>query len=394
MGLRIGLVTGEYPPMEGGVGSFTQALGVAMAEQGHEIHIITSRSARPANETRNWRALREPHELDFGWLHPVADRWGWGDVNKIADISLRFQLDVINIQYQAAAFNMRRPAINLSPFRLRGLCRCVVTYHDMRAPYLFPKAGRLRQRIVRLMGVAAHGVIVTNPEDETAWRESSSRPVRQIPIGSNVQVHDASKEEVTQVRARMGLDGDAALLGYFGFLHPSKGADTLIEAVALLERSVHVVFIGGRLGESDSDTNRRFVAGIEEKIRKLNLENRIHWTGFVPDNEVSAYMAASDLMVMPYQDGVSLRRGTLMAILAHGRPLLSTISDGDIHPLSHGENCWLVPAGDASSLANAVNMLLDSGELRRRLGRAAAAIAAQFSWQKIAAETIAFFEEL
>ncbi|HVO41994.1 MAG TPA: hypothetical protein VMT34_05200, partial [Aggregatilineales bacterium] len=63
--MRIGLITGEYPPMEGGVGAFTRELAVAMAKQGHTIHLCTHPSAVNSGEPglrvtcliRNWNAF-------------------------------------------------------------------------------------------------------------------------------------------------------------------------------------------------------------------------------------------------------------------------------------------------------------------------------------------------
>ncbi|MBM4430227.1 MAG: glycosyltransferase family 4 protein, partial [Chloroflexi bacterium] len=40
--MRIGLITGEYPPDQGGVGDFTHELGKALAELGVEVSVITS----------------------------------------------------------------------------------------------------------------------------------------------------------------------------------------------------------------------------------------------------------------------------------------------------------------------------------------------------------------
>ena len=53
MSLKIGLVTGEFPPMVGGVGAFTDELAGALFELGHEVHVITDRAARPAGAERD-----------------------------------------------------------------------------------------------------------------------------------------------------------------------------------------------------------------------------------------------------------------------------------------------------------------------------------------------------
>ena len=120
----------------------------------------------------------------------------------------------------------------------------------------------------------------------------------------------------------------------------------------------------------------------------------MHWTGFVDDRLVSTFLHAADMMVMPYRDGVSLRRGTLMAALAHKRPLLSTLPQIPTPELVHGENCWLVPVDDADALTQAVQTLWADGELRAKLGAGATAVADLFTWDKIAIQTLNFFQEI
>src|SRR6266513_2376134 len=62
--MRVGLVTGEYPPMQGGVGDFTRQLGQALAGLGVETHVITSRRAASAGTA----GLT---------LHPVINHWSF-----------------------------------------------------------------------------------------------------------------------------------------------------------------------------------------------------------------------------------------------------------------------------------------------------------------------------
>ncbi len=96
---------------------------------------------------------------------------------------------------------------------------------------------------------------------------------------------------------------------------------------------------------------------------------------------------------MPYHDGASLRRGTLMAGLAHGRPLITTHPTHPLPELRHGENVWLVPPADAAALGEAIRQLGGDASLRAQLGTAAQLLAEQFTWDKIAAQTAVFFAE-
>lgn len=228
---------------------------------------------------------------------------------------------------------------------------------------------------------------------DESFRLHPSR-IRQIPIGSNIQALTPGPAAVAAARARLGLTPDHFLLGYFGFLSESKGADTLLHALAQLDQQVHLAFIGGRLGSSDPDNNQVFLAHLDALIEELGLRERVHWTGFVADGDVSTYLHAADLMVMPYRDGVSLRRGTLMAVLAHDRPLVTTHPTVPTPELIHGQNVWLTPVDDVPELTQAIGHLAAVPAVRAQLGEAARQVAELFTWDKIAAKTAAFFQEL
>ena len=387
--MKIGLVTGEYPPMEGGVGAFTQELAKALDVLGHEVFIISSRDARPRDREYKARELNQPIDIGYAKLIARGRRWAWNDMHMVADIALREDLDIVNIQYQPAAYNMYIPAMNFGPWRMKGLVKTVVTFHDLRVPFLFPKAGPLRKWVVKFMARQADGVIVTNRADEgvvrDAWRVES---VQQIPIGSNITVHDVSAEIVRQTRTSLGLSQNDVLLGYFGFLNESKGADTLIDALAQLPDNHHLVFIGGQTGASDPANNATFLDSIRARISDHGLANRVHWTGFVDDAQVSAYLKSADLITLPYKDGVSLRRGTLMATLAHGCPLITTHGDPE---LKHQENCWLVGVENSAELAQAIRSLTNNPSLRTQIAANAQTLAQSFTWDKIAAQTLDFY---
>jgi len=380
--------------MEGGVGAFTREIAQGLHHLGHQVHIVTSKQARPAEFPRKVQRLFEPIDIGFAQLHPHIRNWRWSSVSEIVDIVMRHELDVVNIQYQAAAYNMRSPAINLLPWRLKNVCKVIVTFHDLRVPYLFPKAGRLRETAVRFMAQQSHGAITTNPDDTQQLKQQIETPVAQIPIGSNIKAYQPNHIEIDEVRDKLQLRSDSCLLGYFGFLNDSKGADTLIRALAQLDARFHLVFIGGQTGASDAANNAAFLLSLKNLIAKHQLTERVHWTGFLSDQRVSAYLHAVDVMVMPYRDGSSLRRGTLMAALAHGRPLITTWPTMPTPELIHQQNVWFVPVDDHDEVVKAVRHLIANHELRASLGQGAAAVADDFTWDKIAEKTAVFFQDL
>lgn len=392
--MRIGLVTGEFPPMEGGVGAFTDQLARALAALGHEIHVITAAKARPPDLPKTLSSLREPLDLGYARVHPRIRRWRWPSLSAVADLVIRYDIDIVNLQYQAAAFNMNSPAVSFLPWRLKGVAPTVVTFHDLRVPYLFPKAGGLRERAVRGLARRAAGSIATNAADLRRLQGWTESPIRQIPIGSNIDAYQPNHIEIAEVRQGLGVGAADVLLGYFGFLNETKGADSLIDALARLDGRYHLVFIGGQTGDSDPDNNQTFLAQLRRRIDDAGLGSRVHWTGYLSPVRVSAHLVAADMMVMPYRDGVSLRRGTLMAVLAHGRPLITTAPAEPSPEFRPRDNMWLVPPDHPAALVEAIQLLAADPAARGRLGEGARELARSYGWDVIAGETADFYAEL
>lgn len=385
--MRIGLITGEYPPMQGGVGDYTRELARAMVGLGHEVFVLTSTKAQQAQVEAG---IQVQASVD-GW-----GRWGKHSGPRGEAQAVRWvkdnRLDVVNIQYQAAAYQMHGAANDL-PRTLRPLVPVFTTFHDLMVPYLFPKAGPLRKRAVYRMARHSSGVIVTNIADEHELQAVGEMPpVVQIPIGSNIAVAPPQGYSREAWRERMRLPAHIFLVGYFGFINATKGVDTLAHAVRLFaekEPAIELVVIGGGAGDSDQ-TNVQQLDEAERLIGGLGINRRVHWTGFVEPSEVSAYLMACDVVALPFKDGVSFRRGTLMAALAHGCPIVTTHPTQPIPELVDGGALRMVEANSPQQLCDVLWELARDSPQRQRLGQAAAALSQQFRWETIAAEVAAF----
>jgi glycosyltransferase involved in cell wall biosynthesis len=307
------------------------------------------------------------------------------------------KLDVVNIQYQAAAFNMHFAANDL-PRHLRDHTTVITTFHDLLIPYLFPKAGGLRKRAIYHMARASHGVIVTNRQDEQELREQDAMPpMIRIPIGSNIGVNPPINYDRVDWRSQLGVPEGALLVGFFGFMNKSKGVDTLAQAVRLMvdryQKSTHLLFIGGQTGSSD-DTNVRQADIAQELIGGLGIAKRVHWTGFVDAELVSANLLACDIVALPFKDGVSLRRGTLMAALIHGSTIVTTYPDQPDPDLVDGHSMRMIPPDNPARLAEVLHELAGNPEMRRQLGENAKLVAQQFEWDTIAQQIDSFTQSL
>ena len=372
--MRIGLITGEYPPLRGGVGDFTRQLALALVAAGHDVHVLTTTRAQPA-----------PADAGIA-VDPVIARWGWRSLWAARRWAASNRLDVVNVQYQAAMYGLTAPIHFLPDVVGRPT---VATFHDLRIPYLFPKAGPLRNAAVTHLAARACAAIATDPADARTLRARGVRAVSQIPIGSNIAARAPEGFDRVGWRSARGYAADDFVIGYFGFLNDSKGGDTLIDALAdLVARGIpaHVLLIGGAAGASDP-TEVAFGARVAERIQALALTERVQRTGFLPEADTSAALLACDVMALPYRDGASLRRGTLMAALAHGLPIVSTLGEDQVVELRDGEAVRLVRPGAATELAEALAVLRTDPQQRERLGRGARALSGRFGWDAIAAET-------
>lgn len=385
--MKVLFVTGEFPPMQGGVGDYTRELGSALRDLGCEVDIATSTQAGPVEGLT---------------VYPLIERWNWGCWRLLLDLVRQQRPDVVHIQYQAAAYAMH-PAVNFLPRRIRllgaGRPRTAVTFHDLKVPYLFPKAGPLRRWVVNELARQSDTAITTNREDFEKLHRELGRPPALIPIGSNITPCLPADFDRNAWRARWGAGPGDLLLCFFGFINDRKGVDTLLHALKILtvdspgSSNPLLLFLGGQTGSSDP-TNVACLARIQALIAELGLEERVRWSGYLPAEQVSACFAAADLCVLPFRDGASFLHGTFHAALAHGMPIVTTRPRLPLAELVHGETVFLVPPENPTALAEAIAHLAANPDLRRALGTGAAALSAQFRWDRIAAQTLDLYRAL
>jgi glycosyltransferase involved in cell wall biosynthesis len=381
--MHILFVTAEYPPVPGGVGAYTGELGRSLAGLGCQVSVLTS-SVYDAPDGAGWPIYNE------------ISRWDWRIWRQIGRRARVLGADWVHVQYQTGAYAMH-PAINLAPWWWQGSSfRVAWTYHDLRVPYLFPKAGaRLRRWVTELPALYANGVIVTNEGDRIALADRRA-DLAKIPIGSNIEVVAFDDAAIRQWRSRRGYGENELVIGYFGLLNRSKGGLTLVKTLDRLVRSgrdAHLLMIGETLGANDP-TNAAYGREVVALIEQLGLVDRVRWTGQESAADVSADLSSCDLLLMPYEDGASLRRGTLMAGLAHGCAIVTTTPQDPLPELVEGRDLLYVAPGDDWAAAQAILRIADDQALAAALRRHAKASSVQFGWEEIAHAHVRLYERV
>jgi glycosyltransferase involved in cell wall biosynthesis len=140
-------------------------------------------------------------------------------------------------------------------------------------------------------------------------------------------------------------------MGVVAFFRPRKGLETLLDALAeLRERHVPV-----RLLAVGAFETSEYEALIRARVAKLGLEDAITWTGFT--SNVTAELERMDLLALPSLFGEGLPMVVLEA-MASGVPIVATNVEGVPEAIRADRDGLLVPPGDASSLADAVERFI------------------------------------
>jgi glycosyltransferase involved in cell wall biosynthesis len=212
-----------------------------------------------------------------------------------------------------------------------------------------------------------------------AIAEEGAKPDRVHIIPNGVQLEDYTAPlDQTSLRAEIGIPSEGGLVGSVGRLTHQKGFDVLLLALSLLPcRDIHLLLLG--TGE--------LKASLRAQAAMLGLQNRVHFTGYRRD--VPRLLGAIDLYVHAARfEGMP---NAILEAMAARCPIVASAVDGICDLIEDGVHGWLVPAENASALAEAIQVALsDPMECQRRAGAAQQRVSEQFSvdamvmaWEKV-----------
>lgn len=338
------ILTGEYPPQPGGVSDYTRLVARGLADAGDRVTV--------------WAPPCEaPDDVHPGVVvRRLPDRFGPRSL-----VLLGRELDRLPgakrmlVQYVPHAFGWK--AANV-PFCLwlwsRRHQSIWVMFHEVAFPsgtgYSLAENALavVTRRMAALVGSAAERIFVSIP----AWRtmvERLARPraaVSWLPVPSSVPVA-VDPAGADAVRARIAPGHPiVGHLGTYGRLIRPMLAACVPELLATAD--CHLLLLG-RGGGSMRD---ELIAAHPE------WDSRIHAPGTLSDGDLSRHVAACDVMVQPYPDGVSSRRTSVMVALAHGRPVVTTVGRLSEPIWADYGAAVLIPAGEPRALAAAAAALL------------------------------------
>ncbi len=356
------VITCEYPPQSGGVSDYTYLVAKGLASHGDAVHVWGPASNGQAPEVSGVE------------VRQTLGRFSIGDLRNLSR-----ELDAfpsprrLLVQWVPHGFGYK--SVNL-PFCV-WLWNRAARHGDtvdlmVHEPFLRFIPGKWRQNaaatvhriMTRILLRAAQRVWLSTPAWEPLLRPYDSNRARAyqwLPLPSTVPTADDPAASV-QLKDRYNAAG--VLIGHFGTFGPP--ITPLLRAIIppLLRRSggAAVVLIGP--GSS------AFRDGLLKDFP--DLEPALFAIGQIDarDPRLSLHLAACDLLIQPYPDGVTGRRTSMMAALAHGRATITTSGPFTEPMWAASRAAVLTPADDMDAFVDSARELIANPAARAALGEA------------------------
>ena len=200
---------------------------------------------------------------------------------------------------------------------------------------------------------------------------------------SAMPVSPASPAEQAELRGRLGIGSDEAIILTIGRLSKEKGHADLLRALQQLrsiDRKWKLVLVG--MGPELDPLTRL--------ARSLSLSERVIFAG--SHTNVRPFYAAADVFVLP-----SLSEGSsnvLLEAMAAKIPIAATKAGGNAEIILHNQTGLLTPIGNFQQLAGSIALLLAEPDLASRFAEAGFARAAhEFSVEQYRRRLLGFYAE-
>ncbi|RJS17338.1 hypothetical protein DRW03_27720 [Corallococcus sp. H22C18031201] len=359
------LLTGEYPPQPGGVGDYTRLVAEALARTGASVHV--------------WATGPEGVTDEAGVTVHRAPRLftsGLPGLTRALD-ACRAPRRLL-LQYVPHAFGMK--AMNLpfcAWFASRRHDERWVLFHEV--VYPFESGAPLRRHVLagvthamaRWVASTADRVFVSIPSWAAPLPGDARRRAEWRPVPSNLPTQ-APEDRVREARAALGT---GPVLGHFGTYGPS--------ITGLLEPLLVRILSGDtrRLAVLLGRGSLAYRAALAE--RHPELADQLRALDALAPADAAVHLKACDVLLQPYPDGVSSRRGSAMAGLGLGMPLVTNTGHlteplwRELRPVEFTEG------HDPIAMATATERLLRHPDKRHALAtRAAEVYQAHFALER------------
>ena len=313
------------------------------------------------------RYVRRPSRFRSPRLRRLASLLAWQEFRMLRRMHRDAPLDAINVHF-------------VQPFGLIALWSRLF----LRVPVTLTLIGRtdvwasLSTNLRRHAAVALRAASSSSQITEFCLQGSPFADVPVLPYGVDSAIYRPDPAARARVRSRLGLPKDTTVLVAAQRLNSVKRVDVLIDVAAQLELedpgAFHLVVIGKGAEE----------AALRDKVSASHITN-VTFVGFVPEDELPAYYAASDIFVA---HSMFETFGVMFAeAMATGLPIVAARTSSVPMVVSDPDNGTLVEPFDVGSFVAAIRRLRAdtrlAGEISRRNREKATTL---YDWSNIATQ--------
>ncbi len=244
---------------------------------------------------------------------------------------------------------------------------------------------------------SADRIVATSPTDkQDVIRHYGVSPdkISVVPPGLDLSLFHRMDRDLA--KQQLGLDGKRMLL-FVGRMDRIKGVETLLRmAGELIAADPHlrlsVLIVGGDRQVRVIDDASRELVRLRTLVGELGLRRVVKFVGPKEQHDLPAYYAAADVCVVPsYAESFGM---VAVEAMACGTPVVASRVGGLQSTVVDGVTGFLVPSGRPDEFARRVRQVLDSPELRDRLGQAAVQAASRYRWPSVARQLEALYASL
>lgn len=387
--MRVLLLSWEYPPrLVGGLGRHVHRLSTAMADAGHEVHVITREHPdAPAEET-----VDGVHIVRAGDYPPMLaledDLVSWvlqfnlSVAERTTKLLLDTEVDVIHAHDWLVAY---AAASAKNTFNVPLVTTVHATEFGRHQGHLPGPMNKLIHQVEWWVTYEARRVITCSEYMADQVHDIFELPrEKQDTIPNGVDLADFDRpDDADPFRATLTDPGERMLF-FAGRLEYEKGVQTVLDALPLLAAHGHVTrFYVAGVGT--------YAAELRAKAQAIGVLDRVVFLDFLEEAELRRYYAAADVAVVPslYEPFGMV---ALETMAAH-TPCIVADTGGLRELVVHDATGLRFTPGDAADLAATVDRLFTDSRLRHRLTiDARRMLDEQFSWPSIAEKTLNVYE--
>ncbi len=200
--------------------------------------------------------------------------------------------------------------------------------------------------------------------------------------------------EPLHAKAKLGYTGRTVILT-FGLLSPSKGIETVIDAMpAILQSCPNAVYVvlGATHPNLFRDQGEAYRESLVARAHDLGVVNHVAFCNqFVDQATLLDYISMCDVYVTPYLNEAQMTSGTLAYSFGLGKAVVSTPYWHAQELLANGRGI-LVPFGDASAIGAEISGLLTNDVRRHAMRKRAYANSRSMVWSQTAKNYVAVFD--